>query len=203
MGWAPTSLDQAISLIEASMNLCGNEALKGYVRDMVCRMCERSSQSSDAAASYQHQQSQTVCLHEPEGQDPQTCRCLQVIAVTTQSAQTTRGKGVPREVASDTSDLFAETSSQTDKEWTGVHHKSTDSRSVNHLSKSTQKAGCSVPRCVICFEKESVVACVPCGHVAYCSDCVSVVAAHAISLRQQTKCPVCRESVSATLRVYL
>lgn len=50
--------------------------------------------------------------------------------------------------------------------------------------------------CVICLEGEAVMAIVPCGHRAYCTDCASATSAAAGG------CPVCRGPINSTMRIF-
>jgi hypothetical protein len=47
--------------------------------------------------------------------------------------------------------------------------------------------------CVLCFQDEKRLACIPCGHLATCVPC-----GH--SLRS---CPICRTAIDAFVRIYL
>jgi len=50
--------------------------------------------------------------------------------------------------------------------------------------------------CVVCLEKEAAMACIPCGHRAYCTGCS---AAAGLALRT---CPVCRGRVERTMQIF-
>jgi len=59
-------------------------------------------------------------------------------------------------------------------------------------TSSTKNLTLSNP-CIICYEDEKRLACIPCGHFTTCVPC-----SH--SLRT---CPVCRRGIEAFVRVYL
>lgn len=50
--------------------------------------------------------------------------------------------------------------------------------------------------CVICWDAPAEGACVPCGHLAGCMDCLSEVKA------KKWGCPVCREQIQQVVKVY-
>jgi hypothetical protein len=50
--------------------------------------------------------------------------------------------------------------------------------------------------CVICWEKPADAACIPCGHVAGCTDCLRFIKC------SNSLCPVCRKSIREVLRIY-
>ena len=54
--------------------------------------------------------------------------------------------------------------------------------------------------CVLCWDKKSEVALVPCGHVCLCTLCCNEVDVLNAALNRQ--CPVCRRTFHQTLRVY-
>jgi hypothetical protein len=59
-------------------------------------------------------------------------------------------------------------------------------------TSSTKNLALSNP-CIICYEDEKRLACIPCGHFTTCVPC-----SH--SLRT---CPVCRRGIEAFVRIYL
>jgi len=50
--------------------------------------------------------------------------------------------------------------------------------------------------CVVCLSSDAIMATVPCGHRAYCSECAGEAS------RRRTGCPVCRAAVSSVIRIY-
>jgi hypothetical protein len=57
---------------------------------------------------------------------------------------------------------------------------------------STKTSSASNP-CVICYQDEKRLACIPCGHFTTCVPC-----SH--SLRT---CPICRREIEAFVRIYI
>ena len=51
--------------------------------------------------------------------------------------------------------------------------------------------------CVICCEQKPAMACIPCGHMCMCPAC-----ADTFESQRDRRCPVCREFVASTMRVY-
>jgi len=49
--------------------------------------------------------------------------------------------------------------------------------------------------CIVCWERERSVACVPCGHVIYCGVCAGVML--------RVPCAVCRKNVTQLIRIFL
>jgi hypothetical protein len=47
--------------------------------------------------------------------------------------------------------------------------------------------------CIICFQDEKRLACIPCGHFTACIPC-----SHSLRL-----CPVCRQEIEAFVRIYI
>lgn len=65
-------------------------------------------------------------------------------------------------------------------------------RRVNQ-PRPIQDIPCTKNGCIICLEKEAIMAIVPCGHTAFCNSCIT----------KCTKCPICRASIQGVLRIYL
>jgi len=59
--------------------------------------------------------------------------------------------------------------------------------------------------CVLCLDADPALACVPCGHVCLCGPCArdfeDQFESHQADERR--KCPICRNPVQSTMRVYL
>ena len=54
--------------------------------------------------------------------------------------------------------------------------------------------------CAVCLEERQEWACVPCGHLCLCGDCV---VNHRYGANgAQKECPVCRTRVQSTVRIY-
>jgi len=49
--------------------------------------------------------------------------------------------------------------------------------------------------CLVCWEKERAMACVPCGHVIYCGPCSSAMVGVA--------CALCRKNVTQLIKIYM
>jgi hypothetical protein len=71
---------------------------------------------------------------------------------------------------------------------TAITKVQTDTPEIN----STTNSSVSNP-CIICFQDEKRLACIPCGHFTACVPC-----SH--SLRT---CPICRRGIEAFVRVYI
>ncbi len=54
------------------------------------------------------------------------------------------------------------------------------------------------PECSVCLDLPATHACVPCGHMASCAACASVVMAEDVPT-----CPLCRAALVSMLRVYI
>ena len=54
-----------------------------------------------------------------------------------------------------------------------------------------------LPRCSICFEHESRVCFIPCGHVCCCVQCSQALLQH-----RDAKCPLCRRSITTAQYTY-
>eukprot|EP00494_Astrolonche_serrata_P030327 UN30594 len=53
-------------------------------------------------------------------------------------------------------------------------------------------------RCVICLDKQSQYACIPCGHRCLCSDCEST-----ITTGWASRCPICRNTVNQKVKIFM
>lgn len=73
-----------------------------------------------------------------------------------------------------------------------VVEKSNEKTGANESKKSTNESAPS-NQCVLCWNEEKRLACIPCGHLATCVPC-----GH--SLRS---CPICRREIEAFVRVYI
>jgi hypothetical protein len=51
--------------------------------------------------------------------------------------------------------------------------------------------------CVVCLEETRNTVCVPCGHLAYCNNCVD-----GLKRKGYSSCGLCRETVSTYTRVF-
>lgn len=70
-------------------------------------------------------------------------------------------------------------------------------RGRNNQSGKDENAKEGEPRCVLCLEKKSVMAIVPCGHLCLCMGC-------SIHGRRylRNKCPICCQGVRSVIKVY-
>jgi hypothetical protein len=65
-------------------------------------------------------------------------------------------------------------------------------------SASIPASADAASKCVLCLDKEKVMALVPCGHIVFCVSC-----APSDRLAQLETCPLCRTEVNGVLRVYV
>ena len=72
-------------------------------------------------------------------------------------------------------------------------HPTTSTTIVNEQSNISENKPSPSNPCIICFQDEKRLACIPCGHLAACVPC-----SH--SLRT---CPICRRSIDAFVRIYI
>jgi len=79
----------------------------------------------------------------------------------------------------------------------GTARKSDECR--HEESKLEHGVGNERATCVFCLDAAPTLACVPCGHVCMCDQDAKVFAAQATDLR----CPICRNPVQCTMRVYM
>lgn len=57
--------------------------------------------------------------------------------------------------------------------------------------------------CVICWEEKKSVACLPCGHVMYCSSCSASPDDDEKEVPASlTTCPICRAAVTSLCKLY-
>nr|CCA19755.1 conserved hypothetical protein [Albugo laibachii Nc14] len=51
--------------------------------------------------------------------------------------------------------------------------------------------------CVICMTAKKTAACIPCGHIAACMECLDTMV-----MSSRPECPICRSIITATMNVY-
>lgn len=68
-----------------------------------------------------------------------------------------------------------------------------DKRTANAKVNADDKPGAM---CVVCWDAPAEGACIPCGHIAGCMNCLSEIKA------KQWGCPVCRGPIEQVIRVY-
>ena len=71
--------------------------------------------------------------------------------------------------------------------------KEVPKQQTDTLENNSDKTSSVSNPCIICFQEEKRLACIPCGHFAACVPC-----SH--SLRT---CPVCRRGIEAFVRIYI
>lgn len=49
--------------------------------------------------------------------------------------------------------------------------------------------------CVICLEKKSIYASIPCGHLKYCETCIKIV-------QIKNECAICRSHVDSICKIF-
>jgi hypothetical protein len=62
-------------------------------------------------------------------------------------------------------------------------------------SRSLSKKSEDERMCVICLDADAVMAALPCGHLAFCEQCVE--------LARERPCPVCRSNVENIVKIYV
>jgi hypothetical protein len=65
-------------------------------------------------------------------------------------------------------------------------------RSLSAMPPETSTASNSEDACKVCLDAEANCAFIDCGHIATCLTCAKLL----------TKCPICRETIKRTLRIY-
>ena len=73
----------------------------------------------------------------------------------------------------------------------------TSSAQSRDESRRVPEAKDNESTCVICCEQKPAMACIPCGHMCMCPAC-----ADTFESQRDRRCPVCREFVASTMRVY-
>ena len=77
---------------------------------------------------------------------------------------------------------------------TEVSSKQTESKCEDIDKKKSRKENSKILNpCVICYEDEKQLACIPCGHLTTCVPC-----SHSLRI-----CPICRKDIEAFVRIYL
>jgi Zinc finger, C3HC4 type (RING finger) len=78
-----------------------------------------------------------------------------------------------------------------------------DNDNVNHsnevpsgIEQTETTSGVNLGTCIFCYENPIDSACVPCGHMAGCMDCMQRI------IEASSLCPNCRTQVASVIRVF-
>jgi len=81
------------------------------------------------------------------------------------------------------------------KKWfslNGTWFKKTTEPAVSNSNENNN----TTSTCRICWENKKTTACIPCGHLFGCNNCAMTI------LDTTKKCPVCRQDIQNTLRIF-
>lgn len=86
------------------------------------------------------------------------------------------------------------------KEWRQTRRQTQEIQNEVRMQSSNDEESGDVPDgqlCVICLMRQRRCAFVPCGHLVCCPQC-----AISVELDSSPKCPVCRQSIRSSIRIY-
>lgn len=69
------------------------------------------------------------------------------------------------------------------------------SNALRPVSLKTEKIFPERNKCVVCYDRSPVHACVPCGHLVLCSLCYSTF--------KPTLCPVCNQQANDVIKIFM
>lgn len=77
----------------------------------------------------------------------------------------------------------------------GATSSSSETANLAILDEEDEKLNVIPWECVVCMDRFPFYACVPCGHLCLCSDCLQ-------QMPDQRQCPVCMMAMTSTVRLY-
>jgi len=77
----------------------------------------------------------------------------------------------------------------------GATSSSSETASITILDEEEEKLNVIQWECVVCMDRFPFFACVPCGHLCLCQDCLQ-------QMPDQRQCPVCMMTMTSTVRIY-